>query len=34
LDWNKVFEVLPIYQNQRMAGRVGKLYKLQTSSKL
>jgi predicted transcriptional regulator of viral defense system len=33
LDWNKVFEVLPIYQNQRMAGRVGKLYKLQTSSK-
>lgn len=33
LDWNKVFEVLPIYQNQRMAGRVGKLYELQTSSK-
>lgn len=27
LDWNKVFEFLPIYQNQRMARTVQKLYK-------
>lgn len=27
LGWNKVFEMLPIYQNQRMAQKVGKLYK-------
>jgi len=27
LDWNKVFEMLPIYQNQRMARAVRKLYK-------
>lgn len=27
LDWNKVFEMLPIYQNQRMVGRVRRLYK-------
>ncbi|MFZ1041477.1 MAG: hypothetical protein WCA79_15615 [Anaerolineales bacterium] len=29
LDWKKVFELLPIYQNKRMTGRVNKLYKLQ-----
>ncbi len=33
LDWNKVFDILPIYRNQRMAGRVRKLYKLQTGNK-
>ena len=33
LDWKKVFELLPIYQNKRMTGRVNKLYKLQTGNK-
>ncbi len=33
LDWNKVFEALPIYQNHRMADQVGKLYKLQAINK-
>jgi len=32
LDWNKVFEVLPIYENQRMANRVRRLYKQVTRS--
>jgi len=32
LDWKKVFELLRIYENQRMTGRVNKLYKLQLSS--
>lgn len=27
LDWDKVFKVLPIYQNQRMTRQVGRLYK-------
>ena len=27
LDWNSVFEILPIYHNQRMAKRVDRLYK-------
>ena len=27
LDWNKVFDMLPIYQNQSMARRVRRLYK-------
>ncbi len=27
LDWNKVFELLPIYENQRMVRTVQKLYK-------
>lgn len=26
LDWNKIFDMLLIYQNQRMASRVRKLY--------
>lgn len=32
LNWKKVFEILPIYQNQRMTSRVGKLYKQVTHS--
>lgn len=28
LDWNKVFEILPIYNNKRMIKEVNKLYKL------
>lgn len=27
LDWDKVFEILPIYQNKRMSSRVRKYYK-------
>jgi predicted transcriptional regulator of viral defense system len=27
LDWNKVFEILPIYGNQRMGRQVGRLHK-------
>jgi hypothetical protein len=26
LDWNKVFEILPIYQNEKMEQRVQKIY--------
>jgi len=32
LDWNSVFEMLPIYHNQRMAERVHRLYKQITRS--
>lgn len=33
LDWNKIFDMLLIYQNQRMASRVRKLYKQINRSK-
>jgi len=33
LDWSKAFEMLPLYQNQRMATRVKKLYKQGTGNK-
>jgi len=33
LDWNKIFDMLLIYQNQRMASRVRKLYKQISRSK-
>lgn len=33
LDWNKIFDMVPIYHNQRMAGRVRKLYKQVNRSK-
>ncbi|NOH04932.1 MAG: type IV toxin-antitoxin system AbiEi family antitoxin domain-containing protein [Chloroflexi bacterium] len=33
LDWNRIFDMLPIYHNQRMASRVRKLYKQLNRSK-
>jgi predicted transcriptional regulator of viral defense system len=33
LDWSKVFEILPIYQNQRMTRQIGKLHNQVTRSK-
>jgi hypothetical protein len=27
LDWDGVFKILPIYDNQKMAGRVRRLYR-------
>lgn len=33
LDWNKIFDMVPLYHNQRMAGRVRKLYKQVNRSK-
>lgn len=32
LDWGKVFEILPVYGNRRMAERVAKLYKQATGN--
>jgi predicted transcriptional regulator of viral defense system len=31
INWERVFEILPIYDNQRMAKKVNNLYKKQTS---
>ena len=33
LDWNKIFEIVPIYQNKRMTKKVKELYTQTTSSK-
>lgn len=33
LDWDKIFKILPIYQNQRMTKRVKELHKQMLSSK-
>lgn len=33
LDWNKVFEILPIYHNTKMEKRVNNYYKYYKSQK-
>lgn len=33
LDWNKIFDMLPIYQNQSMERRVRRAYKYQQENK-